>query len=479
MELIGREKEIRSLTNCFTSDKSEFVAVYGRRRVGKTFLVKELFGDKFIFYSTGILDGNKDVQLQAWNNEISRYGGSGFAEAKNWFEAFENLNLLVERSAKQSGAGTYTNPKKVIFLDEIPWMATMHSGFLAGLDYFWNRWASSRKDVMLIICGSAASWITDNITNNRGGLHNRLTRQILMEPFNLKECEQYFLSRRIPMTRYQMAEAYMIFGGIPYYLSLMEPRYSLYQNVDAMYFAKGAELGNEFENLYRSLYRNAENYVSVIEALAKRGIGLSQTEIAGSSQISDGGNLTKILSDLCISGFVRKYKAYGRKKKDSLYQLIDFFSLFDIRFCEKRVSQATDYWLRFSSTPAYYTWRGLSYEKLCLLHLPQIRKKIGISGVLTGAYSWKGEYEGQGAQVDLVIDREDNIINLCEIKFSSGLYQIDKDDHLSMRNKRSAFKDSTHTRKSVVTTMITTFGLTKNEYSGEIMSEVTLDDLFE
>jgi predicted AAA+ superfamily ATPase len=369
--------------------------------------------------------------------------------------------------------------KKVIFLDEIPWMATMHSDFLAGLDYFWNRWASSRKDVLLIVCGSAASWITDKIIDDKGGLHNRLTRQILIEPFSLKECEQFFESRRIPMTRYQMAEAYMIFGGIPYYLNLMEPQYSLYQNVDAMYFVQSAELRSEFENLYRSLYRNAENYIRVVEAIGRKGIGLTRTEIAAGAKIADGGALTNILRDLSISGFIREYKAYGRKKRDSLYQLTDFFSLFDIRFRDRRAEHTNDFWLQFSSTPAHSAWSGFSFEKLVLQHLPQIRKKLGIAGVLTSAFSWRGEYEGTGAQIDLVIDRNDNIINLCEIKFSSGEYQIDKKYYESMRNKKTAFLNSTRTRKSVQTTMVTTFGLKKNAYSAEIVSEVVLEDLFE
>jgi AAA+ ATPase superfamily predicted ATPase len=438
-------------------------------------LIKELFELKFTFYSTGILNGGKEAQLEAWNNEIKRFGGGHFPVAQNWAQAFENLNLLIE----QSCASGNHNEKKVIFLDEIPWMATMHSDFLSALDYFWNRWASARNDVLLIVCGSAASWITDNIINDRGGLHNRLTRHILIEPFTLKECELFFKSRRLPMTRYQVAEAYMIFGGIPYYLSLMEPKFSLYQNVDAIYFAKGAELRYEFENLYRSLYRHAENYIRVVEALAKKGIGLTRTEISDKAKISDGGSLTKILRDLSISGFIREYKAYGQKKRDSLFQLTDSFSLFDIRFRDKHDLQETDFWLRFSSTPAHSAWAGVSYEKLILLHLPQIKKKLGITGVLTSAFSWRGEYERKGAQVDLVIDRSDNIINLCEIKFSSVPYKIDKKQHESMRNKKAAFVNSTRTRKAVQTTMITTFGLQKNEYSSEIVSEVELDDLFD
>ena len=468
--IIGREKEIEVLTDCYNSKKSDFVAIYGRRRVGKTFLIRQLFEPDFTFYSTGVLNQNKSTQLKVWNNDIARYGGAGCRHADNWVDAFVNLNTLAEKSKKT---------KKVIFLDEIPWMATMHSDFLTGLDYFWNRLISPRKDVLLIICGSAASWIADNIVNDTGGLHNRLTRQMLLQPFNLKECEHFFKSHNIPLTRYQMAEAYMIFGGIPYYLSLMSPHLSLYQNVDKMYFEQGAELCHEFQNVYRSLYKNAENYIRIIEALATKGIGLTRTEIVETTSIANGGRLTKMLSDLTISGFIRKYKSYGQKNRDSLYQLVDFFSLFDIRFRGKRDEYIEDFWLRFCATSAYSTWSGISFEKLCLLHLPQIRKKLGISGVLTSAFSWRGKFENMGAQIDLVIDRNDNVVNLCETKFASGLYQIDKKTHESIQNKKAAFVGSTRTRKAVVTTMITTFGLTKNMYSSEIMSVVMLDDLFE
>jgi AAA+ ATPase superfamily predicted ATPase len=470
MALIGREKEIQILKNCYESSKSEFVAVYGRRRVGKTFLIKELFEDEFTFYSTGVLNGTKETQLRVFNGEIARFGGKDFPEARDWIGAFENLNRLLDQS---------TSKRKIVFLDEIPWMATLHSDFLAGLDFFWNRWASSRKDIFLIICGSAASWIVDNIVDNPGGLHNRLTRQLFIEAFTLRECEQFYESRNIPMTRYLMAEAYMIFGGIPYYLSLMDAHLSLYQNVDEMYFNRNAELRDEFENLYRSLYPNADNYIRVIEALAKKGIGLTRKEITEYSMIKDGGSLTKILRNLSLSGIVREYKAYGRKKRDSIYQLMDPFSLFDLQFRNKRDNYTDNFWLRFSPTPAHSAWSGFAFEKLCLMHLPQIQKSLGISGMMTAVYAWRGEDEDDGqVQIDMVIDRQDRLINLCEIKYTSGEYEINKAYHAALIKKRNVFVSSTHTRKSVQTTMITTFGLKRNAYSAEILSNVLLDDLF-
>ena len=469
MNIIGREEEIETLRDCYDSNRSEFVAIYGRRRIGKTYLIKELFGEGFTFYATGLPDEANTVQLTAFNAEIARSCNNELPVANNWFEAFENLNVIVERSTKN---------RKIIFLDEIPWMAANKSDFLTGLDYFWNRWASSRKDVFLIISGSAASWMIDNIINNTGGLHNRLTRQIALQAFTLRECEQYFASRRIPMTRYQIAEAYMIFGGVPFYLSLFDPKFSLYQNVDRIYFSAKAELGDEFENLYRSLYKNADNYISVIEALAQNGNGMTRNDIYSALKKKDGGSLTRILKNLVQSGFVREYIKYGQKKKDSLYQLIDQFSMFDIKFRDKRKEYSRDFWLKNSATPAHAAWSGFAFEKLCLLHIPQILKKLGITGVLTSVFSWRGGDE-EKAQIDLVIDRYDKVINLCEMKYSSDEYTIDKKYSEALRHKRGIFVNSTGTKKYAQTTLITTYGLKRNAYSEEITSRIELDDLFE
>jgi hypothetical protein len=357
-------------------------------------------------------------------------------------------------------------------------MSTVNSGFLAALDHFWNRWASSRKDVLLIICGSAASWMIDNITNNTGGLHNRLTHQIELAPFTLVECAEYYRENDIAMTKYQMAEAYMIFGGIPYYLSLMDSRFSMPQNVDALYFAKDAELRNEYRNLYYSLFKNAENHIKVIEALAKKAKGLNRAEIIDTAGIPNGGYLTKVISELISSGFIRAYNAFGRNQRDKLYQLVDPFTLFHLKFSGKASAHNETYWSQFSIAPAHNTWSGYAFELVCLLHIPQIKQALGISGILTEVSSWRSKTQSPGAQVDLVIDRSDNVINLCEIKYSQTEFLIGKSYDANLRNRREAFIFETSTKKSVQTTMITTYGLKRNEYGNAISSEVVLDDLF-
>ena len=468
--IIGRKAEQETLHDYFMSDKSEFVALYGRRRVGKTFLVREALGSDFVFYVSGILDGTGAEQIANFNKEIVNFGGSNITPAGNWNEAFGNLNTLIEASKKKG--------KKVIFFDEVPWMSTPRSGFLSALDHFWNRHASMRKDILLIICGSAASWIIENVVNNTGGLHNRLTGVIYLRPFTLLECEVYYRAKGIDIPRYQVAEAYMIFGGIPFYMDFFKPKYSLAQNVDEIFFKESAPLRNEYANVFRSLFKNADGHMRVVEALAAKNYGKTRDEIIAATGLPAGGGLSKILDELIASGFVREYLAFGKKKRDRLYQLIDPFTLFCLRFGSKRGAYSVDFWLRFCTTPAHAAWAGYAFEILCLLHIPQIRRALGISGVLTGIYSWKSKSYEPGAQIDLVIERGDQVINLCEMKYSSSEYTIDKAYDMSLRNKKSAFLAETRTRKAAQTTIITTYGLRKNAYQAGIPFEVRLDDLF-
>ncbi|MCL2151829.1 MAG: ATP-binding protein [Oscillospiraceae bacterium] len=469
--IIGRAAQQEKLWEYFDSGRSEFVALYGRRRVGKTYLVRETLGAEITFYATGMLDSGESEQIKNFNNDIADYGGSNLVPAENWSDAFQNLKALIGASKKDK--------KKVIFLDEIPWMSTPRSGFLSALDYFWNHYCTTRKDILLIICGSAASWIIENVVNNTGGLHNRLTGEINLQPFTLRECEEYFRARGIDIPRYQVAEAYMIFGGIPYYLDYFRPKYSLAQNVDEIYFKDDAPLRNEYANIYRSLFKNADGHMKVIEALAARNYGKRREELVAATGITEGGWLTKIINELVISGFVREYRAYGKKSRDRLYQLVDPFTLFCIRFGAKRDTYSSDFWMRFCTTPAHAAWAGYAYEILCLLHVQQIRKALGISGVMTEIYSWRSKVSDPGAQIDLVIERADQVINLCEIKFASAEFEIDKATDLNLRNKRAAFVSETATKKSAHTTLITTYGLRRNAYQAGIPFEVKLDDMFE
>ena len=469
-KLIGRTSEKEAFKAYLKSDNAEFIAVYGRRRVGKTFLVREIFKNKFDFYVTGLAHTGLQMQLRNFNVSLQKYGNMPYPQATTWFDSFEQLRHLLEFSTNKG--------KKVVFVDELPWMDTHKSDFITAFEHFWNGWASSRSDILLIVCGSATSWMINKLIKNHGGLHNRVSRRMLVEPFTLGECEAYYKEYGMVMSRYQMVEAYMIFGGIPYYLSLMNKGLSLAQNVDMLCFKQNGVLADEFSNLYNSLFRRSENHVKIVDALSKKNKGLTREEIVHITKLPNGGGLSGTLEELEQCGIIRKYNAFGKKHRSNLFQLVDFYTLFYLNFIRGNPYIDEHYWLNLIETGKHRAWSDYSFEQVCMMHIKQIRHKLGISGVLAYASSWKSTDNAPGAQIDLLIDRNDQVINLCEMKYATAEFVIDKKYDENLRNKKDAFMRETKTRKAVHLTMVTTYGIKPNEYAGMVQSEVGMDDLF-
>ncbi|MDR1765514.1 MAG: ATP-binding protein [Lachnospiraceae bacterium] len=471
--MVGRRIEQERLLDYYASGKSELVAVYGRRRVGKTYLIRETFGDGFFFSYTGSAQiASTAGHLERFSVALGAYGldGGGEAPPKTWMEAFDRL-----RNAIETAGG---NHRKVIFVDEMPWLDRRGSGFLAAFDYFWNAFASARRDILFIVCGSATSWITKKLFQSRGGLHNRVTGRIYLRPFTLQECEAFLAAKGSGYARYDLIECYMVFGGIPYYLDFIEKKYSLAVNIDHMVFAEGAPLANEFEELYASLFEHHERYTEVVAALASKMKGLTREEIVAQTSHENGGNLTSILADLELSGFVRRYDAYPHKKNGSIYQLIDHFSLFWFAFLHDRRPTSPRYWSMMRSTPRLNAWRGYAFEIVCLRHIDQIEQGLGISGVITYVSAWRSRKSDPGAQIDLVIERGDRVCNLCELKYAQAEYEITKEYAENLRRKEAAFLAETKTRRTLFTTMVTTYGVKRNMHSGIVRAEVAMDALF-
>ena len=469
MEIVGRYNEQYALQQYFESDKPEFVAVYGRRRVGKTFLIKEYFNKSFSFYISGLANATKEEQLENFNATLTFHGKIPYPRAQNWMETFRQLIHLLEHNKKKG--------KKVIFIDELSWFDTPRSGFVTGLEYFWNSWASSRSDILLIVCGSATSWMVNKLLKNRGGLYNRVTRRMALEPFSLAECEEFFAHKKVVIDRKSIVESYMIFGGIPFYLNMFEKGLSLAQNVDKLCFAKNSALRNEFSILYSSLFKHSENHELVIKTLAKKKMGLTREEIIQETKLQ-GGGLTTILEELEQCSFIRSYNAYEKKTKERLYQLIDFYSLFYLNFIKNAKQSNEHFWASLIGSAKHHAWSGYAFEQVCMQHATQIRQKLGISGVVTYSAAWRSKKSQPAAQVDLLIERNDGIINLCEMKYAENELIIDKKQDENMRNKKSAFISETKNRKAIHVTMVTTYGVKRNEYWNNIQSEVTMNDLF-
>ena len=470
--MIGRREEISVLAGCLESGRPEFVALYGRRRVGKTYLVKEFFNGSFSFYATGVQDAGTRQQLRIFKEALASYGDDLNTIPKDWFEAFSRLEKLLDSA---SVSREYKTGRRVVFLDELPWMDTARSDFKSALDWFWNSWGSSQKDLLLIVCGSATSWIINNIVKDTGGFYNRLTRQIRLLPFSLNECEQLLRSNGMQMTRRQVVESYMIFGGIPYYLNYLNPRYSLAQNIDMLFFKENAPLRFEFIQLFKALFRNGGNYIDIVKALAKKRSGLTRAELASCGKTAGGKELTVCLENLEQCGFIRRYGDFSTKKNGGHFQLMDLLCLFHLTFLE---SGKIGSWVDFMGTPAYYAWGGLAFEMVCLHHVPQMKLALGISGVASREYAWASKKSEPGAQIDLLIDRKDDVINLCEIKYSRDLYSIDATYERELAHKVEVFRSETKTKKSLWLTMLTFSGLNRNEHSGLVTSGLTGEDLF-
>lgn len=471
-KIIGRKKECERLDECMNADQAQLVIVYGRRRVGKTYLINEYFENRFAFKITGSYGQPKEVQLKIFDTSLSRQNGVNKLNSKDWFEAFNSLRDYLETLD--------TNEKQVIFFDEMPWLDTQKSSFLAAFEWFWNDWASTRRNLIFIVCGSATSWMDEKIANNKGGLFNRQTCKLFLKPFSLNEVEEYLQSKNIEWSRYDIVQCYMIMGGIPYYLSLLNSKLSLSQNVDALFFTDRGELSDEFEHLYRTLFTNSASYIKVVESLSKKKGGLTREELLKSTGRQTGGELSVILKNLELSGFIRISNFFNKKKKNALYQLCDYYTSFYFKFIKDNYGKDEHYWSNAVDNPAKRTWEGLVFEQICRDHVTSIKKKLGISGVLSEESSWyvRGDTEIQGAQIDLLISRRDHVTNLCEIKFSTGEYSIDKDYDLKLRNKVEAFRRDTNYKGTIQLVIITTFGLKKNQYSSLIQNQIVLDDLF-
>ncbi len=480
--IIGRDNEKRELKDIYNSGKPEFVVVYGRRRIGKTFLIRELFSEQFAFYHTGLSPVETDEenmllnQLQSFAISLKNYGLTNVKHPKKWIEAFEMLKELILQKINE-------NPKQrqVIFIDEMPWMDTPRSNFIPAFEHFWNGWCAGRTEIMLIVCGSATSWVSDNLMHNKGGLYGRLTQEIKLHPFSLKECESYYESNNIVMDRYSQLQTYMLLGGVPYYLSFLKKGLSLEQNIELLLTGKNAKLRNELDQLFRSLFNNHEECLKIIRMLASRHSGYTRKEIAEKLNIPYGGGLTRTLWMLEESDFIKQYTYYGKPSKETRYRLVDFFCLCAISILERETKPDAKTWLAPSKQKVMDAWFGFAFETLCWNHIPQIKKALGIPNVQTEEFSWRAEAneEHNGAQIDLIIRRADRIINLCEMKFSVGEYTIDKNDDESIRNKEMVFKQLTKCKESIYPTLVTTYGLISNKYSHRIQSTITMDDLFE
>ena len=457
------------MNDYFESGRSEFVALYGRRRVGKTFLVRSFFKDKFDFYATGVIDGSRETEMEAFHNALVRYGYKG-ERAKTWIQAFTQLADLLERKNRNR------TRRLTVFLDELPCFDTPRSGFLPALDLFWNSRASWMDNIYFVVCGSATSWMMRNIVNNKAGLHKRTTHTMHLRPFTLGQTEEYLKSRKFRWPRIAVLQAYMVLGGVPYYLSLLDPKLNVPDNIDALFFSAEPELENEYQRLFNSLFKNAEGYMEIIRLLSSHRDGYTRAEIARELKIADNGHLCEMMDDLEHCDFVRRYNN-GTLQKNGIYQLIDFFSLFHYKFGTNRVTDE-HFWRNALGTPEQNNWYGLTFERVCLWHVRQIVRGLRLDAIRHDYYAWRSQNSKPAVQIDLVIDRADGMATICEMKYSKDDYTLTEGEYKKIVHRMETFQKETGYKGGVQASIVTTFSLQNNMYSEISPIPITMDELF-
>lgn len=468
-KIIGRKNEIEILNKAFKSSDSRLIAVYGRRRVGKTFLIREYFKSNIKFELTGINNGIYSDQLKNFAFTLRKTSSkhSNISIPKDWLEAFNMLEMYLDSLKGKK--------KKVVFIDEFPWLATRKSRFLGAFENFWNSYASKRDDLVVVVCGSTASYIINKILKNKGGLHGRINHRIQLKPFSLNETKLFLKSRNINYTNYDILQLYMTIGGVAHYLDKIERGDGVSTNIDKLFFEEGGELVDEFENIYTSLFEDSDTHLKIVKALAKTRKGITRNDLLTKTKLKSNQHISKVLSELYDAGFVSKQEAFGKKRFDSLYRLSDEYSYFYLNFIERNRGKGNNTWRKLQQSNAFKIWSGFSFETICLKHITQIKKQLQIEAIITTNDSWFNE----NAQIDLLIDRADGHINVCELKFYNAPYTINADYVKKLRHKMDEFRKSSKSKKSFFLTMITTFGIHQNKYSNEIVDkELTLDALF-
>lgn len=464
---VGREAEINILKELFTRNQSDLIAVLGRRRIGKTYLVKKVFKDHLIFHFTGIKNADKNTVIKEFTRKITELSHSAFAIAPptTWMDTFGLLKSYLK--------SINSKKKKVVFLDEFPWMDTHKSGFLSAFEYFWNDWAVD-QNIIIVVCGSSTSWMLKNVVNNKAGLHNRITKYINLHPFTLKETRELLVARGIKLPFYEIVQLYMALGGVPYYLNEIKAGESAIQNIDRILFSENSTLKHEFSNLYRALFDQYEKYETIVKALSTKQKGLTRAEIINTTQLTNGGGLSRMLDELEESSFIKSFQPFGKEKKDTLYRLVDEYSVFYFQFNPSK-KQAGSF-IKMSTSPKYKSWAGFAYESLCIKHVHKIKEALGISGIFSqeNSFFFKGSDSESSFQIDMLIDRSDNAINLCEMKFYGNEYEFSRKESEHLRKRRELFREKTQTKKYLINTLITTYGLKSNENSVGVIDKVIL-----
>ena len=473
MKFVARKEELLTLKTEFSKKESSFIAIYGRRRIGKTELINHFLSqqDGVLFSVTGAYDVGLKAHLANFSNKLALVFGCTEEKFTSWDKAFWALQNELRNSQLPEGG------KISIFIDELPWLAEMKdNGFKGALSLFWNDFASKRDDIFLVVCGSATAWIIRHIIDDYGSLSNRITTQIHLDVFTLSE-SKIFLEQQghKGLSHKTVVDYYMVLGGVAHYLTLLNKDLSFVQNINRLFFAKNGILRTEYNRLFRSLFKNHQVHEKIVDSLSIGWSGQSLAELGKRKGLTKGAALSNALKELEASNLLVKRYRYGQKKRDVLYSIRDPFIYFYNKWI-KSVSQLDfisnpNYFLAVYKSQSYKSWCGFAFENIAHQHILAIKKALGIAGVITKNHYWRANNTvSKGAQIDILLERADDVINIIECKYHNTPFTINKRYAAELENKETIFIENTGFNGSVQIVMLSSAGLKENAYSQSILS---------
>jgi hypothetical protein len=485
--LIGRQAERETLSRAAAVDRAALVAIYGRRRVGKTHLVRTHLAPLagVYFEIIGQHAAPRATQLANFKEQLeSTFFRYRLPELTSWREALSLLGDAVERAAHE-------RPREpiVVFFDELPWMATHRSGLVPAIDYLWNARLSKLPNLVWVLCGSAASFMLDRLINAKGGLHNRITHRLRLDPFQLSDTRDFLASRGLRRGTAQTLELYMALGGVPYYLLQVPRGASAAQAIGQICFERSGQLSDEFARLFSSLFDDSGEHEKLIRAVAKRRAGVLRDELISLAGLKSGGRVSRRLDELEAAGFLARFVPYGKTKRDTSYRLIDEYCLFYLSWIEPAPTSSfstsgVKYWQAKAGSPGFRAWAGYAFEGICLKHSAEIQAALGIDTMANVVGTWRyapaSGTSDRGAQIDLLFDRPDGVINLCELKYAADEFVLTKAYAKELVEKVEIFKRRSKAKKDVLVTLVTTHGLKPGLWNDEVIdSVVTVDEMID
>lgn len=409
---VGRELELKKLRAIGEADEPSIVVVYGRRRVGKTELLEQAFRHRNILKFEGIEGLSEKDQYANAMRQLAKYVGEDLltkVQITSWSEFFD----LVARYTKE---GTWT-----IYLEELQWLANYESKLLSELKYAWDNQFRRNPKLLLILCGSAPSFMLEKVVHSKA-LYNRSQHEIHLQELSISETKLFLKNR----SDREIFNAYLSVGGIPEYLKWVDKESSVFQGLCTHAFTSGSFFSREFEKIFTSSLANNKHYREIIETLSRCKF-LSREELAEKLKLTSGGTLSILLTDLEKCGFISKYCPYNLSNSSNVirYAIADNYLHFYFNFIRPIQSKIENG--DYNEVPqsaikmdSYAKWLGFAFERWCRKYSRVIAKILGFSGVQyrSGAYfSRATNKKDPGYQIDLVFDRADKVYTICEMKY--------------------------------------------------------------